>query len=100
VFYNLQQKSLRKDSHLSLMQYRDDGRILETKMKHPSEEVKKKYPVFFHRLSLARITQRFTRIGVDAPAGPTAFTDRFEQVYADILAWREAIPVRTLGFYH
>lgn len=77
------------------MQFRDDGRILESKLKQPSEEVKKKYPVFFHRLGLARITQRFTRIGVDTPPGPTAFTDRFEQVYGDILAWREAIPVRS-----
>jgi len=81
-------------SHLSLMQFRDDCRIMEAKLKHPSEEVKKKHPVFFYRLGLARLAQRFTRIGVETMGGgSTAFTERFEQVHASVLGWRESIPV-------
>ncbi|TLD25676.1 hypothetical protein E2P81_ATG09333 [Venturia nashicola] len=86
------------ESHLALTQFRDDGRLLESKMKSPSDEVKKKYPVFCHRLALARLTQRFTRLGVDSPAGPIAFTERFEQVYSSILSWKDSVPVRTLKF--
>ncbi|KAE9963906.1 hypothetical protein EG328_010959 [Venturia inaequalis] len=81
------------ESHLALTQFRDDGRLLEAKLKAPSEEVKRKYPVFCHRLALARLTQRFTRLGVDSPAGPTVFTDRFEQVYASILTWKDSVPI-------
>jgi hypothetical protein len=78
------------------MQFRDDPRMTDTMVNQPNEEVKKRFPVFCHRLALARIINRFCRIGLDTSPNATDFADKIEDIHSNIAAWREAIPVHTL----
>jgi hypothetical protein len=84
---------LTSHSNITLMQFRDDSRLVEAKIKYPSEDVKAKYPVFCHRLALARCTHKFSKIGQDGCPNASLYTDRFEDLHTSISEWRESIPV-------
>ncbi|KAF2400336.1 hypothetical protein EJ06DRAFT_426768 [Trichodelitschia bisporula] len=83
------------ESQLSLMQFRDDPRLLEARIKEPDDGTKKKYPIFCHRITLARLVNRFCRVGVDGAPDPVEFTKAIEQLHQDIAGWKDAVP---LGF--
>jgi hypothetical protein len=90
-------KTTRTDmiSQLSLSQFRDDPRSIESAVKQPSAEIKKQFPVFCHRLALARITHKFCKMGMDGCASATTFANMVDQLHTSMSNWKEALPVRT-----
>lgn len=80
-------------SQLSLSQFRDDPRFQESTVKQPSEEVKKKFPVFCHRLSLARITHKFCKMGMDGSPDATTFANVVDTLHRSLTSWKDSLPV-------
>jgi hypothetical protein len=62
-------------------------------MKQPSAEIKKQYPVFCHRLALARITHKFCRMGMDGSPNATTFANVVDTLHTSMASWKESLPV-------
>jgi hypothetical protein len=87
-------------SQLSLSQFRDDPRSIESFVKQPNAEFKKQFPVFSHRLALARITHRFCRMGMDGSPNATSFANVVDKLHSSMASWKESLPVTICPWSH
>jgi hypothetical protein len=80
-------------SQLSLISFHDDPRLMESMIRQPSDDMKKRHPIFCHRLELARISHKVSGVYLEATPDAVTFCNHIEEMYGAIAAWKDDIPV-------
>lgn len=52
--------------------------------------MQKEYPIFCHRISLARLANRFVRAS-ENPPNASDYANKFEVFYSDVVAWQNSV---------
>jgi len=82
------------DSQLSLLQFRDDPTLKPDLIAQPREDLRIRFPVFFHRVTLARIVYKFCIAkSINYTHTKTSFFTITRTLTDDIARLRAAIPV-------
>jgi hypothetical protein len=81
-------------SQLSLLQFRDDSKLRSENIEKPSEELERRLPVFFFRVSLARLINTFSRAkSSESQQSPTSFDTCLNDLSEGITALKDSIPL-------
>jgi hypothetical protein len=81
-------------SQISLLQFRDDSRMKSESIDEPSKEMKSRYPVFFFRVSLARLVNEFSRAkGPEHRQSSTSFYSCLQDLSDGITTLKTSVPL-------
>jgi hypothetical protein len=79
---------------LSLLQFRDDSKLKSEKIEEPSIELKGRYPVFFFRVSLARLVNKFSLAkGPERQESGISFHSCLKSLSEGIRALKDSVPL-------
>jgi hypothetical protein len=67
--------------------------LQEADIKHPRDDIKRKYPVFCLRLALARLTNRYSTLGKECNQQHLKFANKVDELFAELAVFKENIPV-------
>ncbi|KAI9741309.1 MAG: hypothetical protein M1834_003026 [Cirrosporium novae-zelandiae] len=81
------------ESHLALLQCREDLFLHESSLRNPDEIQRRHYPIFCYRLQLARLMHRLRRLFQQGTLDPTTFPNEIQQLDNSLLAWQESLPI-------
>lgn len=80
------------NSQLCLIQYRDDPRLVESRIPVPSEQFSHENPLLCFRLNFARIINRFSRLKATG-CNEGSYTSKLELMNAEIRALKDTLPL-------